>query len=168
MLTQTSELAIKTLIFLAVQGHGKPLSPRRIALSMDCSPSYLAKTVGLLVKTGLLRSVRGSAGGVLLARDPHEISLLDVVEACQGLITAQYCDQPDQTIDVCAFHRAMAELHEAVIGTLTDWTLEDLLQRPASPEVPAHECKMLFSGCEDYCVATADPKGEREKAHRSK
>ena len=36
---------------------------------------------------------------------------------------------------------------------------------PASPKAPAHECKMLFSGCEDYCEATADPKGEKEKAH---
>lgn len=165
MLTQTSELAIKTLIFLAVQGQGKPLSPRRIALSMDCSPSYLAKTVGHLVKTGLLRSVRGSAGGVLLARAPHEIRLLDVVEACQGLITAQYCDRPDERTDMCSFHHAMAELHEAVTGTLTDWTLEDLLRRPASPEASDHECKMLFTGCEDHCEATANPRGEKEKAH---
>ena len=165
MLTQTSELAIKTLIFLAVQGEGKPLSPRRIALSMDCSPSYLAKTVGHLVRTGLLRSVRGSAGGVLLARVPQEISLLDVVEACQGLITAQYCDRADETTNLCSFHRAMAELHEAVIGTLTDWTLEDLLRCPASPEAPGHQCKMLFSGCEAYCETTGDLEREKQKAH---
>jgi Rrf2 family protein len=165
VLTQTSELAIKTLIFLAVQGQEKPLSPRRIALSMDCSPSYLAKTVGHLVRTGVLRSVRGSAGGVLLARTPQEISLLDVVEACQGLITAQYCEGAGETTNLCSFHRAMAELHEAVVGTLTDWTLEDLLHCPASPTAPDHECKMLFSGCEDYCQTGVDLKRQKQKAH---
>ncbi len=165
MLTQTSELAIKTLIFLAVQGQGKPLSPRRIALSMDCSPSYLAKTVGHLVRTGVLRSIRGSAGGVLLAKAPQEITLLEVVEACQGLITAQYCDGPDEATNLCSFHRAMAELHEAVTGILTDWTLEDLLRCPASPDAPDHECRMLFSGCEDFCETTAHLEGETQEAH---
>ena len=163
MLTQTTELAIKTLIFLAVQGQGKPLSPRRIALSMDCSPSYLAKTVGHLVRTGVLRSIRGSAGGVLLAKAPHEISLLEIVEACQGLITAQYCNGADEVTNLCSFHHAMAELHEAVTGTLTDWTLEDLLRCPASPGAPDHECKMLFTGCEDYRGTAVQLKKETQK-----
>ena len=152
MLTQTSELAIRTLIFLALEGEGEPLSPRKIALSMDCSPSYLAKTVGLMVRSGILRSVRGSAGGVLLARPPKEISLLDVVEACQGLITAQYCDGAEDPGEVCCFHEAMFELHELTIGTLSKWTLEDMLRCPASPGGnDQHICRMAFSGCEKHC-----------------
>ena len=154
MLTQTSELAIRTLIFLALEGQGEPLSPRRIALSMECSPSYLAKTVGLLVRAGVLRSIRGSAGGVLLARTPQEISLLDVVEACQGLITAQYCDGYGEAEQVCSYHRAMLELHEATVGTLSKWTLQDLLRSPAVADSADHDCRMVFTGCEKHCPKT--------------
>jgi len=117
---------------------------------MDCSPSYLAKTVGLLVRAGVLRSIRGSAGGVLLARTPQEINLLDVVEACQGLITAQYCDGYGESHEVCSYHRAMLELHEATVGTLSKWTLKDLLRYPAFPSHADHECRMVFTGCERH------------------
>lgn len=155
MLTQTSELAIKTLIFLALEGQGEPLSPRRIALSVECSPSYLAKTVGLLVRAGVLRSIRGSAGGVLLSRVPGEIRLLDVVEACQGLITAQYCEDNAGNREVCSFHQAMVELHETTVGALTRWTLMDLLVCPAKPEGRDHRCRMVFSGCRRHCEEDA-------------
>ena len=155
MLTQTSELAIRTLIFLALEGQGEPLSPRRIALSMECSPSYLAKTVGLLVRAGVLRSIRGSAGGVLLTRTPQEIRLLDVVEACQGLITAQYCEGADGEAEVCSFHQAMLELHETTVGALARWTLMDLLACPANPDGTEHGCRMVFSGCEKHCKRNA-------------
>jgi len=154
MLNQTSELAIKTLVFLALEGNGSPMSPRPIAESLNCSRSYLAKTTGLLVRAGILRSTRGINGGVLLARKPDEIKLLEIVEACQGLLIANYCGQiEDMGGEVCTFHQAMAELHEVTVQTLSKWTLSDLLHCPAKPtgEDAETKCKMHFSGCEKYC-----------------
>jgi DNA-binding IscR family transcriptional regulator len=90
---------------------------------------------------------------VILARNPAEISILQIVEACQGLMTAQYCDQADDLTKACIFHRAMLELHEATVGTLSRWTLQDFLRFPASPRLDKEGsgCRMLFSGCEKYC-----------------
>jgi DNA-binding IscR family transcriptional regulator len=104
-----------------------------------------------MVRSGVLRSVRGSAGGVLLAKPPQEISLLDVVEACQGLITAQYCEGAGESNEVCCFHQAMLELHEVTIGILSKWTLEDMVRCPAYPEGDSHTCRMAFLGCEKHC-----------------
>jgi DNA-binding IscR family transcriptional regulator len=89
---------------------------------------------------------------VVLARTPGEISILQVVEACQGLLTAQYCGQAEDSTEVCIFHRAMLELHEATVGTLSSWTLQDFLRLPASPKLDKEGsgCRMLFSGCEKY------------------
>jgi Rrf2 family protein len=154
MLNQTSELAIKALVFLALEGDGSPMSPRPIAQSLGCSRSYLAKTTGLLVRAGILRSTRGINGGVLLARKPDEIILLEIVEACQGLLIANYCSQiEDMKGEVCTFHQAMAELHEVTVQALSKWTLSDLLNCPAKPTEgdAATKCKMYFLGCERHC-----------------
>lgn len=151
MLTQTSELAVKAVLFIALQEDERPYSPRLVASSLNCSPSYLAKTANLLVKAGILRSVRGVNGGVLLARAPEDISLLQIVEACQGLVTANYCRDADAVASICSFHAAMKELHESIVGVLSRWTLRDLVECPAknpTEEVPF--CKMFFEGSSDF------------------
>ena len=156
MLTQTSELAFKTLLFLCLEGGGQPLSPRQIAESLECSPSYLAKTVGMLVRAGVLRSIKGSQGGVLLAKRPEEITLLEMVEACQGLLIANYCQEISAHPNPCAFHQAMKELHAVTVATLSKWTLTDLMKCPASSGLDPQlgpPCKMAFRGCEKFARA---------------
>lgn len=153
MLTHTSELAIKTLMFLAADRTRKPISPRRIAGVLGCSASYLAKTTRALTRTGILRSVRGTSGGVLLAKRTEEIRLLEIVEACQGRLLRNYCSHTGGEGDsVCGFHAAMLELHDSVVHVLNGWTLRDLLERPAkdSPDGAPVECKMFFQGCEAH------------------
>lgn len=152
MLTQTSELAIKSLLLLGLEGNEDPLSPRPLAERLDCSPSYLAKIFGLLVKAGILRSVRGAHGGVMLGRKPEDITLLDVVEACQGLLIGNYCSEIAEHKDpVCAYHEAMREVHITTTNTLRKWTLADLLKRPTHQDPEQAECcKMFFEGCQKY------------------
>ncbi|MDN6626287.1 MAG: Rrf2 family transcriptional regulator [Pisciglobus halotolerans] len=50
------------------------------------SHSYIRKIIRKLVVNGLVSSVSGSNGGFSLAKQPKEISLLDVVEALEGPI----------------------------------------------------------------------------------
>ncbi len=145
MLTRTSELGIKTILYLALHESEQPLPPRRMARALRCSPSYLAKTANMLVKAGLLRSLRGASGGLLLARPPAQITVLDVVEACQGLLTANYCREPAPGTPVCGYHKVMAELHEAITSTLSRWTLRDLLVSPfREADVAGMDCRMLI------------------------
>jgi Rrf2 family protein len=151
MLTRTCELAVKTCIYLGLEVDRNPLSPRQIAKAIECSPSYLAKTTSMLVKAGLLRSLRGTNGGVMLARAPEDITLLEIIEACQGLIVGSYCRDMSRPGEVCSFHRAMQELHEATIKTLSGWTLAQLMESPARcPGEAPTDCKMFFEGCDKY------------------
>jgi Rrf2 family protein len=151
MLTQTSEIAIRVLIYLKLKGGDDPVSPRQIAQELDASPSYLAKITRDLVKAGLLRSHRGSMGGVTLDQDPDHITLLDIVQACQGLIVGSYCQGiSDHPEPVCAFHEAMREVHDKTIELFSRWTLTALSSRPGpalSVEDPSL-CRMGFvCGC---------------------
>jgi len=130
MLGKTSILAIRVLMHLGESPAGVCVSPRPLAGALGESPTYLAKVCRLLVKAGVLRAHKGARGGVSLSRPPAEITLLSVVEACQGNISGDFCFGKVEPEEVCNFHRAAVELHEALTGVLTGWTLARLLERP--------------------------------------
>jgi len=130
MLTRTTVAGINALICIANSDRDRPVPPREIAEKIDASASYMAKIAGLLVKADIARSHRGTQGGITLARRPSDIALLEIVEACQGKVLANYCDDAPNIDDVCSFHRAMIELHDATLKVLSRWTLADLAERP--------------------------------------
>lgn len=152
MLTATTELAIRALILLGLSGDEKPIPPRRLAETLACSPTYLSKTLGHLVRSGILRSVRGAHGGVVIARDPSRITLLEIVEDCQGTVLGDYCHgvRADEIAMSCRYHRVMAELHGQIVRTLSGCTLADLLACPApvlhGRRSQALGCKLDFPG----------------------
>jgi Rrf2 family protein len=91
VLGKTTLSALRALLFLTQQEPAACLSPRHIAAVLGESPTYLAKVLRHLVKAGVLRAERGATGGVRLAMAPEDVTLLDVVEACQGTIVGNYC-----------------------------------------------------------------------------
>jgi Rrf2 family protein len=49
------------------------------------------KLVSILTKAGLLRSARGTGGGIMLARPAAAISVADIIEAVEGPIALTIC-----------------------------------------------------------------------------
>jgi Rrf2 family protein len=144
MIGKTSLLALRTLLLLAREDRRVCLSPRRLAEMLGESPTYLAKVVRHLVRSGILEAEKGAKGGVRLVRNPSDITLLAVVEACQGYIVGDYCRSTRTESMYCNFHRAAQELHAAITGVLASWTLEKLLEKPyaTGPLPDGHQCLM--------------------------
>jgi Rrf2 family protein len=144
MLTQTSELGVNVMLFIALKGGKEPVSPRAISDTIGGSKSYIAKVCGLLSKAGLVRAVKGSLGGVMLSREAKLITLLEIIEACQGKVLANYCQGTADPKLVCAFHASMKELHDEMTRVLTKWTLEDIRARarPAVDEPITGHCRI--------------------------
>lgn len=146
MLTQTSESAVRALVYLVLYGGDQPTPPHVIAEHLNASPSYFAKITRMLVKANILRSHRGALGGVTLSRPPAEITLLNIVEACQGLLVGNYCQSmKDHPGPVCAFHTAMVEVQQATLGVLGKWTLKELSDQPGPGDataIAALKCKI--------------------------
>lgn len=130
MLNQTTITALQTLLYIQLQERGEPIAPGELAAALGASQAYLAKINTQLVKAGVLRAHRGTKGGVTLARPPGDITLLEVVEACQGRILGDYCQPHDDIGAVCGFHVAMHELQACIISTLERWTLAGLARKP--------------------------------------
>ena len=168
MLTKTTISAIRALIHIGLHGNGEPMSPRRIAEQLGESPTYLAKVMRLLVKAGILRAHFGTAGGVVLHGAPKSITLLAITEACQGRLLANLCSETSDLAKTCAFHQAGAELHQAILGVMSHWTLAHFL----SSAIPTPRCEgrircWMQSGIKDPLLQIARGQG-REAAKPSK
>jgi Rrf2 family protein len=144
VLTKTSETAVRALLFIVQSGGDSPIPPGKIAEHLGASPSYMAKISTLLVKADILETFRGMYGGVRLSHPPKEIRLLEIVEACQGKILGDYCQDHPRMKEVCAYHRAMSELQGGIVKVLEGWTLADLAAKPGpSPALRgAVPCRM--------------------------
>lgn len=90
-ITRQADYAVRAMIYLAELGPQNRASTSQIAQEKKIPPSFLAKIVSQLSVAGLLQTSRGARGGVSLAKDPGQISLLDVVEAIDGPILLNEC-----------------------------------------------------------------------------
>jgi len=130
MLTESTISGLRALIHLVGLASAEPIPPKRIAEELGLSPTYLAKVTRQLVRADVLRAFRGAKGGVKLSRAPEEITLLEIVEACQGRILGDYCEETSRLRLTCAFHQAMAQVHLSLLQTLSRWTLAELAAKP--------------------------------------
>jgi Rrf2 family protein len=118
-----------------------------MAEHLNESPSYLAKVVRHLVRAGILKAHRGVAGGVLLNRDPQNITLLAIVEACQGAVLGDFCSETNDLASTCTFHQAGAELHQAIVGVLSRWTLAAFVRQPLPTSNQDESIRCLLEPC---------------------
>ena len=75
-------VAVHILVGLAVK-RGELVSSELISRSVDTNPAFIRRNLSALHKAGMVESVAGAHGGVRLAMDPDEISLLDVYEVVE-------------------------------------------------------------------------------------
>ena len=74
------------------------------------------KLMGQLAASGLLRSVRGAAGGYSLAKPAGEISLADMVEAVEGPIAMTACSGHEGPSDCALDAHCRVKPHMGVVG----------------------------------------------------
>jgi Rrf2 family protein len=96
------------------------------------------KLVSLLSAAGLLRSVRGSGGGLQLARPAAAISLADIVEAVEGPIALTACIEAgrhDCALEkTCNVRPHWPLVNEALRGALAQVPLTRLSETPVGAQ----------------------------------
>jgi Rrf2 family protein len=120
-ITKQADYGIRAMRYLARQGTGQRVATSIVAREMRIPPSFLAKIVGQLSIAGLLRTSRGSRGGVSLGRAPKDISVLQVVEAIDGPIMLNQCAESTHDCavkDQCQVHPIWQEVQETLVARL--------------------------------------------------
>lgn len=85
-LTTRSEYALLALLHLARSETEDPVSVDAIATAKGIPAKYLEHIMHSLRTAHYVRSVKGRAGGYLLARDPSEIRLAEVIRLFDGAL----------------------------------------------------------------------------------
>ena len=90
-ITRQADYATRAILYLARTGKGERIATSQVAREQKIPPSFLAKIISQLSVAGLLHTSRGARGGISLARDPNQITLLEVIEAIDGPIQLNMC-----------------------------------------------------------------------------
>lgn len=130
-LSQAGEYAIRGILFMASQPYGKVILAKDVAEARGIPKPFLAKIFQNLSKSGILRSHRGSGGGFSLAKPAKEISLLDVIEAIEGIIVLNNClllggCQNCKSLDDCPVGSVWSEAQNRLIEVLKSTSVEKL------------------------------------------
>jgi len=128
-LTKAGEYGLRAVRYLVENGDEKRISIGDISENKKIPEPFLRKLFKPLVNQGIILSTRGVSGGVRLARDPKEITVLEVVEALEGPLALNEClleDSACEFLSECGMHDVWDEAQAAMAKVLRSKNLTDL------------------------------------------
>lgn len=131
MFSQTVEYALRAVTHLAIRPD-RVHTTGEIAEATKVPPPYLSKVLQSLQKQKIVVVKRGLRGGYLLSKQPHELSLYEVVQAVDPIQRIATCplELASHGKRLCSLHKkmdqAMADMEHAFRST----NLHELVTAP--------------------------------------
>ena len=129
MISQTSEHALRALLYLARQDD-RSVSAAHIADAIGAPSNYLGKTLQVLARRGFVVGTRGPQGGFRLARPANGITIADIAAVFDEEPASRMCllgGVPCPHENPCSAHARWIELRARAARALKDTTLTELL-----------------------------------------
>ncbi|MFQ5507026.1 MAG: RrF2 family transcriptional regulator [Planctomycetota bacterium] len=132
-LSKTARYALYAAMEM-VGSQGRPVTVSQVAERYRISEGALAKAFQQLVRFGLALGTRGIGGGYRLAKEPAEITVLDVIEVFDPPRRAGHCLLTDGSagdcslLPDCRLRRLFDEVDEVARCTLASVSLETLVR----------------------------------------
>ncbi|MFC4293031.1 SUF system Fe-S cluster assembly regulator [Sphingorhabdus arenilitoris] len=138
-LSNMADYAVVTMSAAARHCGGARSSASELAEETGIALPTTQKLVSILSRAGLLRSSRGSGGGIQLARPAAAISLADIIEAVEGPIAMTACvdgNKHDCAIEsLCTVQPHWTIVNSAIRGALANISLSQLSAAPARNQI---------------------------------
>ena len=150
-ISRNTDYALRMLAALVREPAGV-ISVRAAADGNDVPYSFARSIQHDLVRAGMVESLRGSRGGMRLAVDPTQVTLLQVVEAIQGPVLVSSCTSAGEGGGVCPrasgcrFNPIWAGARELLSDYLASVSLVDVVSGDAYPVVDARFTRRGGSG----------------------
>lgn len=127
-LSRNAHYAIRTVIDLALRERGRSAE---VARRKGIPQAYMSRIVHGLSTAGIVRTFRGTHGGIQLAKPAAAITLRDVIQATEGPLALNLCVVWDdcQCAQPCPVRAALARLQSVVERELESVTVEHLVKR---------------------------------------
>lgn len=130
-LTITTDYAVRTLLYLGLANRRS--SSAEIAEAMGIPGNYLPNIARILRKHGFIETRAGSGGGYVLAKNPKDISLLDIIKAMEGTVKVNECLEEEQycsrgAADDCPVRETYLDVQEVLERALSSVSLKCLIE----------------------------------------
>ena len=136
-LSRTVAYAVRATLQLAKSDSSTPVPCSHLAAEGKMPERFLLQILRNLVTHGILRSTRGVDGGYSLVRPPHEVSLLEVIEAIEGpLNTGEPVQEGQSQESQLRLQEALQQVTDNSRRQLEGIKLSQLLEPPSITETP--------------------------------
>lgn len=129
----SSRVQYALLALLELASHypkDSPLTVSELTASGEIPERYLDQILAVLRRASIVQSLRGSKGGYLLAKEPWQITLLEVFLTLEGEGSGQTQKVSESvTIEKTAVLEIWQEAREASFAVLEKYTLQDLCEQ---------------------------------------
>jgi Rrf2 family protein len=128
MFSQTVEYALRAVACLSMN-RDSPQTTEEIAAMTRVPKAYLSKVLQGLRHGGIVKSFRGVGGGIALAHDPEELTILQVVNAVDPIGRIHECPLglAAHGVKLCPLHRRLDNALKSVEEAFGSTTLAEVL-----------------------------------------
>ena len=128
--------ALRMMLDLAEHGGSGYVALKDIAERQNISKKYLEQIIPVLNKSKILKTVRGSQGGYMLARTPDQYTVGEILRLTEGSLAPVACLENDpvdcpRSAD-CATLPVWQGLYRVIAQYLDSVTLQDILDQQKS------------------------------------
>ena len=131
-LSTRTRYGIRAILELAENYGNGPLQLRVIAHDQGVSVKYLEQLMAMLKAAGIVRSIRGSKGGYILAKSPGHVKMSECFQCLEGSVITTECVEDEsfcERTNDCIARQVWTEVQKAVMEVLQSTTLQNLVDR---------------------------------------
>ena len=130
-LTLYTDYSLRVLLYLAsAPENNKLIQIKEIAEAYDISKNHLMKVTFHLGKLGYVETIRGRNGGLMLAKEPKEVNIGELVRQTEEDFHLVECFQDHASCVIsphCKLQGVLYQAPQAFISVLDQYTLADLI-----------------------------------------
>ena len=129
-LTRGADYGVRVMVQLASVEPGSRMSLGELAAAAEAPPAFLSKVLQQLVRSGLIVSHRGKRGGFSLANQGCNPSLLEIIDAMDGLPPLNDClktEGPCERAAWCGAHLVWLEAQSRMREVLANAKLDEMV-----------------------------------------
>lgn len=133
-LTNYTDYALRVLIYLAVKDSDEKSTITEITEAYNVSRNHLMKVIHQLGKIGVIETTRGRGGGIVLAKQPEEITIGSIVRETEEDFHMVECFNSGTNhcvlSPVCGLRSVLGEALAAYLAVLDKYTIADIIDQP--------------------------------------
>jgi len=135
-LKNSTDYAIRIVCYLAAQE--RMVSTSELSRKLNVSANYVPKIAKKLKNAKIVTACEGTNGGYMLAKQPENISLMDIISCVEETMAINRCLEEDRFCsrnleDTCKIHKILLSLQNTYNNKLESVKVSDVI-RPGEDE----------------------------------